>query len=200
MKDLVINNSLDLIKKYNPDYTDEKIAEIEYGLMGLYLTITKTIVIFAVAIALGIFKELLILTIFYNIIRLSSFGMHASSSLICLVTSASMFLGGAYLSSILIIPINIKIILGIIGTILIFKNSPADTKKRPIINPKRRRIYKIISTIISIVFTILILFIDNNLVANSLLIALIYQVIMTAPTTYKLFNQSYDNYKNYIKV
>ena len=200
MKDLVIDNSLNIIKKYHPNYSNVKMAEIEYGLVGLYLTSTKTVIIFGIAILLGIFKELLILTIFYNIIRSTSFGMHAANSIICLLTSSAMFLGGAYLCSILIIPINIRIILSMLGIILIFKNSPADTKKRPIINPKRRQIYKIISTIIAIIFTLLIILLQNNLIINCLLFALIYQAIMVSPTTYKIFNQSYDNYKNYIKV
>ena len=200
MKDLVINNSLNLIKSHNPNYNEEKMDEIKYGLVGLYLLITKTIIIFGLAIFLGIFKELLILTIFYSIIRMPSFGMHASSSTLCLIASASMFLGGAYFCSLINIPINIRLILSVICIILIFKNSPADTKKRPIINPKRRIIYKILSLIIAVVFTILIILIQNRLIVNCLLFALLYQTIMTAPTTYKIFNQSYDNYKKYIKV
>lgn len=200
MRDLVIDNSLDLIRKYNPNYNDEKMAEIKYGLIGLYLTITKTIVIFIVALFLNLFKELLILTIFYNIIRIPSFGMHASKSWICWIASSLMFLGGAYLCLILDISINIKVILSIIGTVLIFKNSPADTKKRPIINSKRRMTYKIVSLIVALIFTILIIFLNNNLIVNCLLFSLIYQAIITAPTTYKIFNQPYDNYKNYIKV
>ena len=198
MKDLVINNALGLIKNTHPEYGNEKIEIIEYGLVGLYLFITKTIVIFAVAILLNIFKELLIFTIIYNIIRMPSFGMHASKSWICWIASSIMFLGGAYLCSILSIPINIKVIMGIIGIILIYKNSPADTEKKPIISPRRRMVYKTISTLIAITFSILAIILQNDLWSNCFIFALIYQTIMTAPTTYKIFNQPYDNYKNYI--
>ena len=48
----------------------------------------------------------------------------------------------------IVIPINIKIILGLIGLALMIKNAPADTYKRPIINKKRRLTYKINSIFI----------------------------------------------------
>ena len=42
----------------------------------------------------------------------------------------------------------------IIGIILIHKNSPADTAKKPIVSPKRRLVYKIISTIVASIFVV----------------------------------------------
>lgn len=197
MKEVFINNSMNLIHKYYPDYSEERLAELKYGLLGLYLMITKSIIIFGVALYLGIFKELLIFTVIYNILRAPSFGIHASKSWICLVSSATIFILSTYLSANIIIPINIKIIFGIIGIILIHKNSPADTAKRPIVSPKRRRIYKLISTIIAIIFAIASIVVDNNFLSNSFILSLILQNIMVAPTTYKIFGEPYDNYKSY---
>lgn len=200
VKDLIITSSLNLIRSNKPEYNEEKIEEIEYGLVGLYLTISKTIVIFIIAAMIGILKELIIFTLIYNLIRMPSFGMHASSSTWCLIASTTMFLGFSYLSAIINIPINIKAILGIIGIILIFKNSPADTEKRPIINPKRRLTYKLISLLISITFVILSLVVQNNFWSNCFILSLLLQCIMTMPTTYKIFRQPYDNYKIYTSV
>ena len=197
MRDVFINNSMSVIKRYYPDYSDVKLAELKYGLLGLYLLISKSIIIFGIALFLGIFKELLVFTIIYNIIRLPSFGIHASKSWICLVASTSVFLLSAYFSTKLTIPINFKIILGIIGIILIQKNSPADTAKKPIVSPKRRMIYKIISTIVAIIFVISSIIIDNNLLSNSFILALLLQCVITAPTTYKVCGETYDNYKSY---
>jgi len=199
MKDLVISNSLNLIRNNKPEYSDEKIDEIEYGLVGLYLMISKTIIICGISIILGIFKELIIFTLIYNVIRMPSFGLHASSSKICLIASTIMFIGLSYINTIIVIPVNIKIILGIIGIILIFKNSPADTEKRPIVNSKRRMVYKFISTIIAIIFVVLSVVVTNNLLSNCFLFALLLQCFMTAPSIYKLFGMPYDNYKTYIK-
>ena len=197
MKEVFINNSMNLIQKYYPNYSETKLAELKYGLLGLYLMITKSIIIFGIALYLGIFKELLIFTIIYNILRAPSFGIHASKSWICLVSSASIFIFFTYLSATISIPINIKTIVGIIGIILMYKNSPADTAKKPIVSPKRRKVYKIISTFIAIIFTILSIVIDNDFLANSFSFSLILQNIMIAPTTYKLFGEPYDNYKSY---
>ena len=198
MKEVFINNSMNLIHKYYPDYSEEKLAELKYGLLGLYLMITKSIIIFGIAIYLGIFKELLIFTIIYNILRAPSFGIHASKSWICLVASTSIFILLTYLSLNVTIPINIKLIIGIIGIIFMYKNSPADTAKKPIVSLKRRKIYKTISTLLAIIFVICSLIIDNNFLSNSFILSLVLQNIFISPTTYKIFNEPYDNYKTYI--
>ncbi len=197
MKEVFINNSISLIQKYYPQYSEEKLAELKYGLLGLYLMITKSIVIFGISIYLGIFKELLIFTIIYNILRAPSFGMHASKSWICLVSSATIFILSTYLSFKLSIPINVKIIFGIIGIILIYKNSPADTAKKPIVSPKRRKIYKFLSTSIAIIFVVSSMLIENNFLSNAFILSLLIQCVLTSPTTYKICGETYDNYKSY---
>ena len=197
MKEVFINNSISLIQKYYPQYSEEKLAELKYGLLGLYLMITKSIVIFGISIYLGIFKELLIFTIIYNILRAPSFGMHASKSWICLVSSATIFILSTYLSFKLSIPINVKIIFGIIGIILIYKNSPADTAKKPIVSPKRRKIYKFLSTSIAIIFVVSSVLIENNFLSNAFILSLLIQCVLTSPTTYKICGETYDNYKSY---
>lgn len=197
MKELVINNSLNLVKRQYPDYDDEKIAVIRYGLEGIYLTVSKTIIIFLIAYFLGILKELIIFTLIYNAIRMPSFGAHAPSSAICLMASTTIFILSTYLCMVISISIWLKLLLGTIGIVIIFKNSPADTAKRPIINKKRRLCYKIISTVIAIIFVILSIAIQDNFISNSLMLGLMIQSMMTSRITYKLFGQTYDNYKNY---
>lgn len=197
MKELIVGSSINLIKRECPQYNEEKLAEIKYGLASIYLTISKTIAIGAVAFILGILKELIIFTIIYNLIRMTSFGMHATKSWICLVSSSVIFIGATYICTIVTIPILLKIILGIIGTLLIFKNSPADTAKKPIINPKRRLAYKIISTIIATILVILSITISDDFLSNSFIFAIIIQCFIISPTVYKLFGLPYDNYKNY---
>lgn len=197
MKELVINNSLNLVKRQYPDYDDEKIAVIRYGLEGIYLTVSKTIIIFLIAYFLGILKELIIFTLIYNAIRMPSFGAHAPSSAICLIASTTIFILSTYLCMVISISIWLKLLLGTIGIVIIFKNSPADTAKRPIINKKRRLCYKIISTVIAIIFVILSIAIQDNFISNSLMLGLMIQSMMTSRITYKLFGQTYDNYKNY---
>ena len=197
MKELIINNSLALIRKQFPNYSEEKMEEIEYGLVGLYLTISKLIIIFLIAFLLGILKEVLIFMVTYNIIRTTSFGLHATKSWICLVSSTLIFISAPVLCNLLTLPIWLRIIIGIICICLVFKNSPADTEKRPIVSPKRRRTYKILSTIIAIIFVVLTFIITDNFLANCFIFALVVQCFMISPFIYKIFNLPYNNYKNY---
>lgn len=197
MKKIIINRCINLIKKYN-DYDDTKIAEIKYGLEGIYLTISKLIVIFTLSIILGIFKEVIIYMCIYNIIRTTSFGLHATKSWICLVSSIILFIGIPYMCITIKIPIFIKVIIGVIGIIFMFKNSPADTYKRPIVSKRRRKKLKILSTFIAVIFLIMSLIIKDNYISNSFTFALIMQNGMISPLVYKIFKLPYNNYKDYI--
>lgn len=95
-------------------------------------------------------------------------------------------------------PFIIKLILGIVCVLLIYKNSPADTEKRPIVNPKRRKKFKIISVIIATSYVIISFFV-NNFISNSLLFSLLVEVIFISPLTYKIFKLPYNNYINYLE-
>ena len=79
MKSFFMNKSLAFLCKYNT-YSDEDIEKLSYGLEGIYLTITKLIIIFALALLLNIFKEIIFLLIIFNIIRYFGFGIHAKKS------------------------------------------------------------------------------------------------------------------------
>lgn len=198
MKKFILDNCMNIIKK-NKKYDDIKLAEIKYGLEGLYLTISKLIIITTIAIILGILKEYLIFLLIYNIIRIPSFGLHATKSWICLLSSTIIFIGIPLIINNIEIDNIYKLIIGIIATIGIFTFSPADTKKRPIVNKKRRKIYKILSTIVSIIYVIISIIIKNIYISNCFIFAIILQNILISPITYKVFKLPYNNYKEYIK-
>ena len=197
LREKCMNACMNFIKE-NKDFDETKLEEIEYGLEAIYITLEKSIVIFTVAFILGIVKELLILLLFYNLIRMPSFGLHATKSSICLISSLLMFIGGAFLIKYLIIPFAFKYIIGVISFLLILKNAPADTYKRPIVSPRRRMTYKIISSLVALIYVILCLCIKDNLISNAMLLSLVIQNCMISPTVYKMFNLPYDNYKTYI--
>jgi len=189
---------MNYIKK-NTNYNNIKLKEIEYGLVSIYLTFSKMIIIILISLVLGIFKEMLLFSLIYNILRMPSFGLHATKSWICLIVSITFFIGIPYLSIVINFPILIKVIISILGIIFMFKNSPADTEKKPIVNRKRRLIFKILSTILAITYSILSVIIKNEIICNYLLISLILQNIMIAPATYKIFKQPYNNYIVFLK-
>lgn len=197
MKKKFLNSSINAIKKYYPEYNKEKLEIIEYGLEGIYLSVTKLIIIFSLAYILGIALEVFLLTLAYNAIRFTAFGLHATKSIYCLISSLIMFVGGTMLVININIPLFIKIIISIICVYYLYRYAPADTEKRPIVSKKRRKIYKTISTITGIIFTILIIVFNKNIISNYLLVGMIESVIMIHPTIYKIFKLPYDNYKLY---
>lgn len=185
-----------IIRKNRKNISNDELEVICYGLESLYLTLTKIIVILILAILLGIFKEVIIMLISYNIIRLFAFGLHSKTSFGCLVSSIILFIGGAYISMYLSFSIIIRIIGSIISVILIALYAPADTEKRPLINKGKRIRYKFYSIIISTIVSILIIYYKNN-ITNFLFVGLIEEVIMILPITYKILGLSYNNYKTY---
>ncbi len=199
MKSIIINYLMNLIKKYY-NYDKTKLDEIKYGLETLYLTITKTIVIFTIAYLLHLTKELLLIFLFYGILRMFSFGLHASKGWQCWVYSIISFIGLSYISTAVQIDEVLKIIIPSICIILLAIYSPADTEKRPIISKKRRIFFKISTILISITYFTFILTIKNNLYINILVISLMIQTAMVLPISYKVFKLRYNNYKYYNQI
>ena len=197
MKKLIINKCMELVITYNKDLSQRDIDKIRYGLEGLYLTITKLIFIIIVSIILGIWKETLLLILIFNGIRLTGFGVHAKRSIDCLVSSTLFFILFPIICIKLTIPLIVKIILFIPLTVLIGIFAPADTEKRPLINKKKRKIYKMLSIMISIIYMTIAIVIKDNTLSNCFIFAIVIQIIIMLPITYKLFGVSYNNYKTY---
>lgn len=197
MRNAIINKSMLFIKD-NSSYNDEKLAEIKYGLESIYILITKTIIILAVAFILGIFKEVVIFSLLYSLIRMPSFGLHATKSWICLVSSLSIFLIFPLICKYAVIPNWIKSVIGIINILFMFKNAPADTYKRPIVNKKRRERYKLLSVLVATIMCMTSFFIKDSFLSNALILSVFVQLFLISPFVYKVFGLPYNNYKNYI--
>ena len=193
MKEVIINNIMLNIKN-NKDYTEQKLNEIRYGLEALYLTSTKIAVIYIIAVILNSYKELTLIFLLYGTLRLTGFGIHAKSSKECWISSLLIFVPIPYLLKFIFIPKYINIILSIIGTILLLIYSPADTEKRPLIHKKKRIIYKILTTTISTIYTILNIITKDNILSNIITFSILLEAIIVLPISYKLFGLKYNNY------
>lgn len=198
MKQLFLKKALRFITSYK-HYTDEEIDKLRYGLEGLYLSITKLIVISILAIFLGIFKELCILLVLFNIVRFPGFGFHANKSYECLICSTLLFIG---------LPLFMKYfppdtitlsIIGIICTVILGIYAPADTAKRPLPNARKRRFRKIATICISCIYTFIPLIFPNNDIYYLFITALMLEAIMVSPLLYIFFKQPYRNYLAYQK-
>ena len=196
MKKKFLDSSINLITK-NKECTEEEIEIISYGLESIYLMVTKMVVIFLMAYVLGIVKEVIILLIFYNIIRSQAFGIHASKSSYCLISSIVLFIGGAILCKYITIPYKIAGMIAIICNILILVYAPADTYKRPLINERKRIAFKYKSVGLGILYTIIIFLLSDKSFINFMLVGMIEATLLILPITYKIFKLPYNNYKSY---
>lgn len=197
MKKLFLKKIRTAIKKQYPNYNDDKIDEIMYGIEGLYLTFTKTVVICIIALILGILKELICLLVAFNFIRFFAFGMHASKSSICLIFSSLVFIIFSILCKYIVLPKYLLYILYLLALAIISIYAPADTVKRPLIKRKKRIKFKILSIMVVIIYFILTLVSKNNLFINSLIFGLLIECILINPITYKAFKMPYKNYITY---
>lgn len=197
MKNKIINSCLSIVSKYNPNLSKKQMDTIKYGLEGLYLSITKLIIIFIISIFLGISKEFIILIIIFNGIRLFGFGVHAKKSIDCLISSSIFFIIFPIICKYITIPMIYKLIISIPLIILISIFAPADTEKRPLKNKRKRNIYKFLTIIIALIYTYLSIIIKDNTLSNCFLAAIIIQTIIILPITYKLFGVQYKNYKKF---
>jgi len=198
VKKFFLKKSLEVIKDYYPSYDEDKLDEIRYGLEATYLSITKTFVILLVCVLLGIIKEALILLLLFNLLRITGFGLHASKSWMCWISSSITFIGLPFLCRVVVVPTYILAIIASLCLICFLLYAPADTKKRPLIYKKRRMIYKAITLIVGVVYFVALFIIKQPLIQNALVCAMLIQSVLIHPLTYKIFNLPYNNYKSYV--
>lgn len=197
MQNYIVNNILNYLD--NKTYSITQKQEIKYGLEALYLTITKAIFIFGLALIFDKFLSTLLLVLLYSIIRQYSYGLHASRTINCLFASAFLFLLPTFVINSFKVAIDQHIFIAIFSLTLFSFYAPADTMKRPLINVSHRLKLKIKSLHIVVIYLILSFSINNSIVVNSLLYILILQSILISPALYWLLRQRYQNYKYYKK-
>lgn len=197
MKKVFLNTCLKIISQNDPSINEVKLDEIRYGLEGIYLTLTKTIVIFAITYLLGIFKEMLIMLIVFNILRTTGFGIHAKKSWQCWLSSLTIFVLFPFLSKMITMPIGIRATLGITAVIIMLLYAPADTVKHPLINKKKRLIWKWITVVNCMILVAISLSIKDSTICNLMLFGIYSEVAVINPITYKIFKLPYNNYLNY---
>ena len=197
MREKFLKSTMKSIANKYPDYDKDRLEIIEYGLESLYIMITKTIVISLIALLLNVFKEMLIIMILYNIIRTTAFGMHAKESWQCYIISITLFIGGALLFKYVNVSFYVNSLIGATSYIFLVIYAPADTYKRPLVNTKKRKIYKIITVINSSIFLILIIVFKDSNISTALSLGLLDSMLMIHPLTYRMFHLPYNNYKTY---
>lgn len=198
MKEKFINSSLSFIMKYQ-ECDDLKIKRLKYGLEGIYNLVLKLIIVLIIACLTQTIKETTLLILFYAGIRTFSYGMHAKSNLACWITTILIYNGLPFLIANTIIPAYLGYTILGISFIFMLLWAPADTPKKPLIREKQRLKCKIMSLIVIIIYTIIFSFNKTTIINNSIIYALIIQIIFINPLTYKITNTKFNNYKYYKK-
>ncbi len=195
MKEAFLNHSLAFIANSKGELSEDEKEKLSYGLEGLYMTLTKLVIIFLIALLLGFLKEFLFTLVMFNIIRFPGFGYHASKSIICLISSTTLILGLPFLFMHIEISLIVKVILCVVSVIVFAICSPADTAKRPLTNKKKRLIRKICATSLAIIYSFIIIMFNDLVYSDLLLAALLIETIVISPILYLIFGDTYNNYK-----
>lgn len=197
IKKIIITGCMKSIKNYYPDYDKEQLERIQYGLEAIYLSITKVVVIILLSLLLNILKETIIVLLLFNVLRTTGFGLHATKSWGCWLTSIPTFIGIPLICKYVQLPQYLLIGISVISLISFIFFAPADTEKRPLIRKKRRIIYKALTIIFGIIYLILTILLENNFFRTALSLTALIEAILICPLTYKLFKLPYNNYKKY---
>ena len=186
MRDKVVNKIMFKIKE-TQNIDDIKYEEIRYGLQGLYTMITKTSIILIIACLLNILKEFIICFLFYSLLRSVGFGAHAKSNIQCWIFSISLLIGIPIIFSHINISLGLKIFIWSILFINFFIFCPADTKKRPMINKKRKLKFKYSILILCVVYLFLIIYLKS--IANLILGAMLLEGLLVNPLGYIIMGE-----------
>ena len=113
-----------------------------------------------------------------------------------------MYTGNAYISKIIEIPLQYKVILAIFiwlfSITMIYKYAPADTEDVPVISKKERKKRRIVSYFIVTTMLIIGCIIPFNMISNILIFGAFLQTITITRLAYKITRNKYG-YEEYLK-
>jgi len=145
----------------NVDEDNEQI--IIYGAINLLQTIFAILWVIIFGLLFGVFYKAMLFSITVGIFRKYSGGVHASSPSRCIIIGTSIAcIAGIFVNNILYklnIPIVmiISLIIIIFAFIIVVKNAPVDSIKKPITNIELKKQLKKKSIIVIVLFSIIIL-------------------------------------------
>lgn len=198
MKEKFVNSSLSFLTKYQ-ECDEVKTKILRYSLEGLYSLIIKISVVLIIAILTNTIKETGLIILFYAGVRTFSYGLHAKSNIACWIITITTYNIIPLLIKSTIIPDIAGYIILAIALISALLWAPADTPKKPLIHKEKRIKCKILTTLFTILYTCIFAFTKSTVIKNTLVYALIIEVIFINPLTYKLTNTKFNNYKYYKK-
>lgn len=191
----LLTNKIIVFVKSNSDKSEEELEIIHYGIEVFLINVFKLIILFITAYFLNILIYTFIAFFSFAVIRMFASGVHANSSIKCILTNYIIFFGNVYLSITFTLNTELNSVIFLISIILILLYAPADTEEKPIVNKNLRKSLKIKSVICIIILTIVSLLIQNKIYANIISYSALEAGIVITPIAYKFFGKSYKNFE-----
>lgn len=208
MVERISNYLVDNIICKGETITDDEKDVLNFGVTRIVEDVPKYIIMLTIALLTNTIKELGLVFLIMVVYKTFIGGAHARTNLICLISSNITFFTPIIISK--LIDINnvvltvMYITIAIISLLVIYFIAPADTEEVPIINAKKRKMLKIKGFIsLTIIYTILILFINNSDIKEIVLFTILLIDIYATKPIYRLFKCKYsyesEEFKEYFE-
>lgn len=171
--------------------------KVVLGAEVIIINVSKSIVVFALSLCLGVWVQTLLALIGFNLLRRTAFGVHALSSIGCTLSSCCLFVAIPYFIKDFSINNYTIAIIFLFTLIALFFFAPADTEARPLIGAGKRSKLKRTSLLVCFVLMILLLclpYADIKLMATW---GAVVEAIFILPITYKVLGRRRNNYGEY---
>ncbi len=183
--------------KFDAEPGSIKAIRLKYGIEMFYLSFSKLLAVLVTALLLGIFWETIITLFSYNFIRQKSQGLHAKSSIKCLISSMTFFVILPWM----VVHVNIYPYISIAAAMAIpvfaYLYAPSDTQKKPIIKKKVRERLKRDAIIRSFIIVGLSLIIPDATFKFLLVMGAYIALLYVMPITYKIMKEERNNYEKF---
>ena len=195
MIETICNSLAKKIIKSVDGYDETKADEISFGLQLLIGEVPKFFITLILAWVLHIVDLTIISFIIILPYRMFSGGFHLHTHLGCIIATNTMYIGSAYLASILNFNDIVKYVLigftFIFSFLMIGKYAPADTENVPVLQKKERQKRKIWSFVIVSIELIIAIFIPYKVVSNMIIVGILIQTLTITRLAYKITKNKY---------
>jgi len=174
--------------------------ELQKMILGMEIllhNIPKMVLMFTIALYLGILPQTLATWFSFVIIRRYAGGMHAGNSITCTIMTLLMFVAVPFILIGTQISAGIFLLTFAIIGLGLYKYSPSDTAARPILGKKKRAMLKKRAVVASFFIMALGLLLRNEILYGLFAAGALYALVTVLPLTYKVFGASMNNYEGY---
>ncbi len=173
---------------------------LRYGLEMFYLGISKLLVVIVLSMVLGIFWQSIITLAAYNLLRQTAQGLHAKSSVKCMISSLVFFIMLPWTAVHVAINPYLCIAAALAIPLLAYLYAPSDTAKKPIINKQVRDRLKKKSIIRGLILTGLVVVIPDAEIKSLITIGAYVALLYVLPITYRIMKEERNNYEKFEKL